>query len=115
MPPLERVALPKRPVADKARGAGGPRGRLEARRAEPAIPSNAARHKPRPLDRRARRRRNAAGRPVRRLKNWRRVAARYGRLAGGHPSAIAPVAAVAEWAWLSPLPRPSPKPAGWPI
>ncbi|MBV9749356.1 MAG: transposase [Acetobacteraceae bacterium] len=46
---------------------------LRARRVEAVIPSNAARHKPYPLDRRTHRRRNVVERPICRLKNWRRT------------------------------------------
>jgi transposase len=97
VPLLERAAAPKRLIADKAYDADSFRGWLKARRVEPVIPSNATRHKPYPLDRRIYRRRNVVERLICRLKNWRRVATRYDRLAGNYLSAIALAAAVTEW------------------
>jgi len=98
VPLLERVAFPRRLIADKAYDADSLRDWLRARRVEAVIPSNATRHRPYPLDRRAYRRRNVVERLICRLKNWRRVATRYDRLARNFLSAIALVAAITEWA-----------------
>ena len=50
-----------------------------------------------PLDRAAYRRRNLIERLFGRLKNWRRLAIRYDRLARNYLAALALVAVVAEW------------------
>ncbi len=49
--------------------------------ATPVIPNNPARKRPHPFDREAYRRRNATEPTFRRLKDWRRIATRYDRLA----------------------------------
>ena len=97
VPLLEKVAAPRRLIADKAYDADSLRGWLWARRVKAVIPSNASRHRPYPLDRRAYRRRNVVERLICRLKNWRRIATRYDRLATNYLSAIALVAAMTEW------------------
>ena len=61
------------------------------------IPSSAARTVPYPLNRRAYRRRNLIERLFGRLKNWRRIATRYDRLADNYLAGVALVAAVTEW------------------
>src|SRR5690606_30741796 len=61
------------------------------------IPSSAARKTPYPLDRKAYRRRNVIERLFCRLKNWRRIATRYDRLASNYLSAIALVATLIAW------------------
>ena len=71
---------------------------LRARRVEAVIPSTATRTVPYPLDRRAYARRNLVERLIGRLKNWRRIATRYDRLARNYLAALALVAAVTEWA-----------------
>jgi transposase len=58
------------------------------------IPSSAARKTPYPLDRKAYRRRNIIERLFCKLKNWRRIATRYDRLASNYLSAIARLDAV---------------------
>lgn len=97
MPLLEKVAAPKRLVADKAYDADSLRNWLRTRRIKAVIPSTATRHTPYPLDRRAYRRRNVVERLIRRLTNWRRIATRYDRLAANFLSAVALAAAVTEW------------------
>jgi transposase len=97
VPLLEKVTAPKRLIADRAYDADSLRGWLRARRIKAVIPSNATRHKPYPLDRRAYRRRNVVERLICRLKNWRRIATRYDRTAANYLSAIALVASVTEW------------------
>jgi Transposase DDE domain len=69
-----------------------------ARTVEPVILSTASRKRPYPLDRRAYRRRNRIERMFCRIKDWRRIATRYDRLAGNYLSALALVAIACFWA-----------------
>ena len=98
MPLLGAVAAPKRLIADKAYDADSLRSWLELRRVEAIIPSTATRTIPYPLARAAYRRRNLIERLFCRLKNGRRLATRYDRLARNYLAALALVAVVAEWA-----------------
>ncbi|KAB0677565.1 transposase [Aureimonas leprariae] len=75
--------------------AGGKGGK--ARRIKAVIPSTATRTKPFPLDRRAYKRRNRIERLFRRLKNWRRIATRYERLARNYLAALALVSSTIAW------------------
>ena len=70
---------------------------LKTRRIKAVIPSTATRTVPYPLDRAAYRRRNLIERLFGRLKNWRRIATRYDRLARNYLAALALVAVTAEW------------------
>ncbi len=97
MPLLSAVAHPKRLIADKAYDVDSLRRWLKARRIKAVIPSTATRTVPYPLDGRAYRRRNLIERLFCRLKNWRRVATRYDRLAQNYLSAVALVALATEW------------------
>jgi transposase len=97
LPLLGAVTAPKRLIADKAYDAESLRRWLKARRIKAIIPSTATRTKPYPLDRRIYRRRNQIERLFCRLKNWRRVATRYDRLAQNYLAALALIAAVTEW------------------
>lgn len=97
IPLLEASAPSRRLIADKAYDADRLRRWLEERRIKAVIPSTASRNTPYPLDRRAYRRRNVIERFFCRLKNWRRIATRYDRLAANYLAAIALVAAVTEW------------------
>ncbi|MCG7363932.1 IS5 family transposase [Roseomonas sp. ACRSG] len=97
LPLLGAVAAPKRLIADKAYDADSLRQWLKQRRVQAVIPSTATRTQPYPLDRRAYRRRNHIERLFCRLKNWRRVATRYDRLAQNYLAALALIAAVTEW------------------
>src|SRR5215217_8707501 len=97
VPLLEAVARPKRLIADKAYDVDRLRTWLKARRIKAVIPSTALRTVPYPLDRAAYRRRNLIERLFGRLKNWRRIATRYDRLARNYLAGIALVAVVAEW------------------
>jgi len=63
---------------------------LAERRITAVVPSSAARRTPYPFDRRAYRRRNQVERPFCRLKNWRRIATRYGRLACNYLAFLGP-------------------------
>ncbi len=97
VPLLSAVAAPRRLIADKAYDAESLRNWLKARRIRAVIPSTASRTVPYPLDRRAYRRRNLIERLFGRLKNWRRIATRYDRLARNYMAALALVAVAAEW------------------
>lgn len=96
--PLLEIARPTgRLLADKAYDADSLRQWLAKAKIKAVIPSSAARRTPYPLDRKAYRRRNVIERLFCRLKNWRRIATRYDRLATNYLSAIALVAAVISW------------------
>ncbi len=59
------------------------------------------RPEPYPLDRQAYARRNLIERLFCRLKNWRRLATRYDRLARNYLAALALITVVTEWAkWV---------------
>ena len=95
-PLLGAVAAPKRLIADKAYNAASLRRWLTERRIKAIIPSTASRTMPYPLDRRAYKRRNIIERLFCRLKNWRRVATRYDRLARNYLASLAIVAVASE-------------------
>lgn len=97
IPLLEGLRTPKRLLADKAYDADKLRNWLKAKDIEPVIPSSAARTVPYPLDRTAYKRRNLIERMFGKLKNWRRIATRYDRLADNYLSAIALVSIVIAW------------------
>jgi transposase len=97
IPLLAAVAWPNRLIADKAYDADSLRKWLKIRRIKAVIPSAATRTVPYPLDRAVYRRRNLIERLFCRLKNWRRLATRYDRLARNYLAALALVAAVTEW------------------
>ena len=97
LPLLQAVARPRRLIADKAYDAESLRRWLRERRVKAVIPSTATRIVPYPLDRRAYKRRNVIERLFCRLKNWRRLATRYDRLARNYLASLALIAAVSEW------------------
>uniref|UniRef100_UPI001FEC0244 IS5 family transposase n=1 Tax=Muricoccus roseus TaxID=198092 RepID=UPI001FEC0244 len=97
LPLLQAVARPRRLLADKAYDAESLRRWLKDRRIKAVIPSTATRTVPYPLDHRAYKRRNVIERLFCRLKNWRRLATRYDRLARNYLASLALVAAVSEW------------------
>jgi transposase len=97
VPLLETAGRLKRLIADKAYDADRLRGWLKARRVTAVIPSTATRTTPYPLNHTAYRRRNVIERLFCRLKNWRRIATRYDRLARNYLSTLALVAVAAEW------------------
>ena len=94
---LEAVRPVRRLLADKAYDADSLRKWLAEAKITAVIPSSAARKTPYPLDRKAYRRRNVIERFFCRLKNWRRIATRYDRLATNYLSAVALVAALIAW------------------
>jgi transposase len=91
------VAAPKRLIADKAYDAESFRNWLKQRRIKAVIPSTASRRTPYPIDRKAYRRRNVIERMFCKLKNWRRIATRYDRLARNYMAALALAAIVSAW------------------
>jgi transposase len=97
IPLLEGARPAKRLLADKAYDADSLRQWLASKRIKAVIPSSAARKTPYPLDCKAYRRRNVIERLFCKLKNWRRIATRYDRLASNYLSAIALVAAIISW------------------
>ena len=97
IPLLEGLPRQKRLIADKAYDAMSLRRWLKRRRIRAVIPSLATRTFPFPLDRRAYRRRNLIERLWCRLKNWRRIATRYDRLARNYLAGLALVSVVVAW------------------
>ena len=97
VPLLGAVAKPKRLLADKAYDADSLRRWLKHRKIRAAIPSTAARRMPYPLDRAAYKRRNVIERMFCKLKNWRRIATRYDRLARNYLSSLALAAIIIAW------------------
>ena len=98
VPLLEAVPASKRLIADKAYDAERLRNWLKTRKTKAVIPSTASRTVPYKLDRKVYRHRNLIERLFCRLKNWRRIATRYDRLARNFLSGLALVAVAAEWA-----------------
>lgn len=97
IPLLEAARPTRRLLADKAYDADSLRQWLERAKIKAVIPSSAARRTPYPLDRKAYRRQNVIERLFCRLKNWRRIATRYDRLASSYLSALALVSALIAW------------------
>ncbi len=97
IPIMEGMPRPRRLLADRAHDADKFRTWLRRRRIEPVIPSTATRNRPWPLDRSAYRRRNVIERMFGKLKNWRRIATRYDRLARNYLAALAIVSVVIAW------------------
>lgn len=96
---LARTGKITRLVADKGYDANSLRRWLAERDAEAVIPSTASRKQPIPYDLRAYRQRNLIERMFGRLKDFRRVATRYDKLARNF-LAGALLAAAAIW-WLN--------------
>ncbi len=88
---------PKRLIADRGYDANSLRRWLKVRRIRAVIPSRTTRTKPFGLDRKAYKRRNRIERLFARLKNWRRIATRYDRLARNYLATLAIVSAVIAW------------------
>jgi transposase len=97
VPMLEALAPAKRLIADKAYDADRLRTWLQDKGIEAVIPGRASRSVVYPLNRTAYRRRNVIERMFGRLKNWKRIATRYDRLAVNYLAAIALVATVTQW------------------
>lgn len=93
---LDKRPAPTRLLADKGYDANSLRDRLVATRTEAVIPSTRSRKAPIPYDAEAYRDRNLIERAFCRLKDWRRIATRYDKLAINFASAVA-IAAVVIW------------------
>lgn len=84
-------------LADKGYDTNAIRALIAARGAEAVIPSTAARRAPIPYDRDAYRARNQVERLWCRLKDWRRVATRYDKLAANYLSSAIIAATLIYW------------------
>lgn len=96
-PLLEALAPTKRLIADKAYDADRLRQWLADRSIEAVIPARATRASVYPINKIAYRRRNLIERAFGKLKNWKRIATRYDRLAVNFMAAIALVALASQW------------------
>jgi transposase len=85
-------------AADTAYDSNGLRKFIAERGTEPVIPNNPTRKTKHPFDRKPYKKRNVIERMFSRLKDWRRVATRYDKLAHIYASAIAIAALVTWWA-----------------
>jgi putative transposase len=70
---------------------------LHERSSTPVIPNNPTRKRFHPFDRAACKRRNLIERTFCRLKDWRRIATRYDKLARNFLSAVALAATITWW------------------
>lgn len=93
---LDKMPPPTRLLADKGYDANSLRQRLAATRTAAVIPSTRSRRRPIPHDAQAYRNRNRIERAFCRLKDWRRIATRYDKLARNFASAVA-IAAIVIW------------------
>ena len=93
---LDKVPAPARLLADKGYDAGSLRRRLAETKTEAVIPSTRSRKTPIPYDVEAHIGRNRIERAFCRLKDWRRIATRYDKLAINFASAVA-IAAIILW------------------
>lgn len=93
---LDLLPAPARLLADKGYDANSLRKRLAASNTEAVIPSTKSRKRPIPYDAEAHVARNLIERSFGRLKDWRRIATRYDKLAVNFASAVA-IAAVILW------------------
>lgn len=84
-------------LADQGYDARAFRHRLLVRGALAVIPNNPTRKHPHPFDPQPYRMRNAVERMFCRIKDWRRIATRYDRLARNFASAVALVATILWW------------------
>lgn len=95
-PLIEALPPSIRLIADKGYDANHFRDLLAKRRTEAVIPSTAARKAPIPFDHIAYRERNLIERMFGRLKDFRRIATRYDKLARNFIAAIA-IATIITW------------------
>jgi len=94
---IEGVGRFDRLIADKGYDSMALRDLLASRGAEAVIPSTASRRQPIPYDRDAYRARNLVERLWCRLKDWRRIATRYDKLARNFLSGAFIAAAITYW------------------
>ena len=91
------MPAPRRLIADKGYDANSLRRKLAAVRTEAVIPSTRSRKEPIPHDVVACRERNRIERAFCSLKDWRRIATRYDKLARNFLSAVAIASAIPWW------------------
>jgi putative transposase len=84
-------------LGDMAYDSDGLRQLIAERGTLPVIPNNPTRKRRHPFDRAAYRQRNLIERAFCRLKDWRRIATRYDKLATNFASAVAIAALVLWW------------------
>jgi transposase len=94
---LDKCPAPSRLLADKGYDANSLRDRLAETKTEAVIPSTRSRKAPIPDDPEAYRDRNRIERAFGRLKDWRRIATRYDKLARNFASAVALAAVIIWW------------------
>jgi transposase len=94
---LDKCPAPSRRLADKGYDANSLRDRLAETKTEAVIPSTRSRKAPIPDDAEAYRDRNRIERAFGRLKDWRRIATRYDKLARNFASAVALAAVIIWW------------------
>jgi transposase len=95
---LGPLPAPQFCAADTAYDSNGLRQFMTERGTVPVIPNNPTRKTNHPFDRKPYRQRNVIERMFSRLKDWRRIATRYDKLAHTYTSAIAIAALVTWWA-----------------
>jgi transposase len=95
---LNRGFIMKRVIADRAYDARSLREEITERGGKAVIPPNPTRKHPAKWDKRAYRTRNLIERMFCRLKDFRRIATRYDKIAANFLSAILIAAAVTWWA-----------------
>lgn len=84
-------------LADAAYDSDAIRAALKARGTIPVIPNNPTRKRLHPFDRKAYRMRNVIERTFSRLKDFRRIATRYDKLAKNFLSAVQIISVVCYW------------------
>jgi transposase len=94
---LDKRPPPVRLLADKGYDANSLRNRLARTETEAVIPSTRSRKTPIPHDTEAYRDRNRIERAFCRIKDWRRIATRYDKLAINFASAVALAAVIIWW------------------
>ena len=93
---LALLPPPSRLLADRGYDANSLRKHLAENGVEAVIPSTQSRKRAIPYDRKAYRQRNKIERAFCRLKDWRRIATRYDKLARNFAAAVA-IAAIITW------------------
>jgi transposase len=91
---IKRTRPPKRMLADKADDSAERRSRLETRGAKPVIPNKSNRAQPFAFSKRLYKLRWRIEAPFNRLKDFRRIATRYDKLARNHLASVCLVAAL---------------------
>jgi transposase len=84
-------------IADKGYDSNAIRAAIQAQRAEVVIPPTRSRKAPIPYDREAYRARNLVERLWCRLKDWRRIATRYDKLASNYMAGVFLAASISFW------------------